>query len=422
MVDNPSAKKRVPFGTGRLASETIPIPPEREAIAGIQKSQTYEGWQAVEEANELGLLRPKIRHAELSPTFRCPEDCGGCPDRASLHVGDPPEKQIGEKEWFAIVDKMVELGVEYFMLIGGTIDGHPTTYKLMRYILSKKPPVDVGWFTDGIMLQNWKTGEPNILYEKIVQEGKMLEMTTHVSADYLGKDGTNLEGPILSPEIRWENEYGGSRFYKSAFGERLARNLIKQGARRVVINSAISAHNLDQIIPIYNYVVELHDYARKINSPTVVLYTFSPWQWRVHLARGDNPKNYSQASLLSEKHEQKLKEISEYLLENTWERIKEGKPRVAANSSGYIAGLPHHGVYQDTQCNPRSGELAAEPGGRIRIDPILVSARMLEHAVSSYGYRDRDIDKPPFSIYDEKLSGPAFSNLIQSTRGEVRWY
>ncbi len=413
--------KKSPFGPHRLASKTIPIPLERKVIAKFQEARTYQDWEAVDQAKQLGLLRPKIRHAELSPTFRCPEDCGGCPDRASLHVGDPPEKQIGEKEWLAIADRMIKLGVEYFMLIGGTIDGNPATRKLMTHILSKKPPVDVAWFTDGIMLQNWKTGEHNILFELLRKEGNMLGLTTHVSADYFVREGTNLEGAILDPKIRWENEFGGSRYYKSAFGERLARTLIRFKAKRAVLNTAISAHNLDQVIPIYNYVAKLQDYARKIDSPTVVLYTFSPWQWRVHLARGDNPKNYNRASLLSQKHVPKLKKISEFLLQDTWKRIKEGRPRVAANSSGYIAGLVHHGIFQDTPCDPESGEITAEPSGRIRMDPIFVSARVLKHAFSSYGYRDRDIDKPPFSIYDKKLLGPAFPNLIQSTRGKAEW-
>lgn len=413
--------KKPLFGPHRLASKTIPVPPERVAIAILQEARTYQGWDALDEAKRLGLLRPKIRHAELSPTFRCPEDCGGCPDRASLHVGDPPEKQISEKEWLTIADTMIKLGVEYFMLIGGTIDGNPATRKLMTHVLSKKPPVDVGWFTDGIMLQNWKTGEPNILFEVLRSGGNMLGLTTHVSADFLVKEGTNLDGPILDPKIRWENEYGGSRYYKSAFGERLARTLVRLKAKRVILNTAISAHNLDQVIPVYNYVTELQEYAKKIDSPTAVLYTFSPWQWRVHLARGDNPKNYDRSSFLSQKHQRKLKQIRSHILEDTWKRIKDKRPRVAGNSSGYIAGLPHHGIYQDTPCNPSSGEIAAEPSGRIRIDPIFVSAKMLRHAFSSYGYRDRDIDNPPFAQYNKGLSGPTFPNLIQTTRGGVAW-
>jgi hypothetical protein len=316
---------------------------------------------------------------------------------------------------------MVDLGVEYFMLIGGTIDGHTATSKLMSYILNKATPVDAGWFTDGIMLLDWKTGKPNILFERLKNEGRFLELTTHVSADYLVKEGIKDGGEILSPTIRWENEYGGSRYYKSAFSERLARVLIDQGAKRVILNTAISAHNLDQVIPVYQYVADLQQYAQEINSPTVVLYTFSPWQWRAHLARGDNPQNYDPTSLLSEEHRHQLEKISKYLLEDTWKRLRQGKPRVAANSSGYIAGLPQLGIYQDVPYASSSGELAAEPGGRIRIDPIFVSAKMLECPRSSYGYRDRDIDKPPFTEYDKGLSGPSFVNLIQTTRGDVSW-
>lgn len=412
------------FGEHRLAKKTVVIPPERKEIERIQKEKPpseYHGFDAVDEARGLGLLRKKIRHAELSPTFRCPEDCGGCPDRISLHVGEPAEKQIGKKEWFAIIDNLIKLGVEYFLLIGGTIDSHTLTPEMMQYFLDKKPPTDVGWFTDGIMLQDWQTGKFNFLFERLNENDRLLKLTNHVSADYLVQEGASSKGPILDPSKRWENEYGGSRYYKSAFSERLARNLIKKGAKRVVLNTAISAHNIDEVIKVYDFVGELQDYAARIDSPTVVLHTFSPWTWRPHLARGDNPKNYDQKALLSQKHVSKLQEISKYILAETQERIKQGKPRIAGNSSGYIAGLPDFAVTQDVPYLHGSGELAVQPDGTVRIDPVFISARMLQVAKSPYGYRDRDIDFPPFTMYDKKIKGKTFPNLIQSTRGKTVW-
>ena len=412
------------FGEHRLAKETVAVPPERKEIKKIQAEKpllSYHAFDAVDEARQLGMLRKKIRHAELSPTFRCPEDCGGCPDRISLHVGELAEKQIGKKEWFAIINKLIKLGVEYFLLIGGTIDSHPLTPEMMQYILDKEPPTDVGWFTDGIMLQDWQTGKFNFLFERLNGNDRLLQLTTHVSADYLVNEGVNSEGPILNPSKRWENEYGGSRYYKSAFSERLVRNLIKKGAKRVVLNTAISAHNIDEVIKVYDFVGELQNYALQIDSPTVVLHTFSPWTWRPHLARGDNPRNYDQKALLSQKHIPKLQEISRYILADTQARIKKGKPRINGNSSGYIAGLPDFAVTQDVPYLHGSGELAVLPDGTVRIDPVFISVRELQVAKSPYGYRDRDIDFPPFARYDKKIKSSPFPNLIQSTRGKTDW-
>jgi hypothetical protein len=210
------------------------------------------------------------------------------------------------------------LGAEYFLLIGGTIDSHTVTPKLMAYILKENAPVDVGWFTDGIMLQKWKTGEPTVLFEKLISKGNLLQLTTHVSADYLVEEGIRSDGPILSPFTRWENDSHGPRYYKSAFGERLARTLIKLNAKRVVINTTVSARNIDEVIPLYNFVSQLQEYARTIESPTLVLHTLSPLVWRPHLVRGDDVENFDSAALLSEKHASRLNKISKYILNDTY--------------------------------------------------------------------------------------------------------
>ncbi len=407
------------LGSHRLANFTIGVPPERDSIGALQDA-TFEGWSAVDEASSLGLLREFIRHAELSPTFTCPEDCGGCPDRVSLHLGDPAEQRIQEEQWFGVVDRLRGLGVTYFMLIGGTIDRQPVTPRLMTYILEKNDGSDVGWFTDGIMLQNPHTGAPTPLLQRLIEQGRMKELTTHVSADFLVPEGVVVGGPILDPKKRWENEHGGSRYYKSAFGERLARRLIDIGVRRVVLNTAISTHNLDEVIPIYDFVASLQEYAQLAASPTVVLHTFSPWVWRPHLARGDDPRNYDSATLLRPEHYEQLRQISEYILADTLSRLKEGRPRVAGNSSGFISGIPFFGITQDIPYEHGSSELAVQPDGLVRMDPLFVRALMLKHALNPYGYRDRDIDHNPFDGFSPE--GVSFPNLIQTTRtDDILW-
>lgn len=407
------------LGAHRLAESTIAIPPERDAIAKIQERRTYSGWEAVEEAEVEGLLRPSIRHAELSPTFQCPEDCGGCPDRKSLHLEDPPESRIVYDAWFGIADRLKRLGVEYFMLIGGTIDREKVTPALMRHISRMGDGADFGWFTDGIMLQHSKTGAPTPLATRLIDEGGMLEGTTHVSADYLVPEGVAQDGPILDSSIRWENEHGGSRWFKSAFGERLARRLIDMNARRVVLNTAISAANLDEVLPVYDYTAELADYARKSGKDTIVLWTMSPWVWRPHLARGDDPRNYDAKTFLRGEHGSQLKEISNYIAQDTARRISEGRSRVAGNSRGFIEGLFEFAITQDVPYLHGSSELAVQPDGTVRIDPVFTSPWALSVAKSPYGYRDRDIDH---NAFDEYARGPLWPNLIQTTRKEdVSW-
>lgn len=407
------------LGIHRLAETTIDIPEERPFIAEAQARRTYAGWEAVTEAQEMDLLRPVVRHAEVSPTFSCPEDCGGCPDRISLHLKDAPEERISDDKWLGIVDRLEELGVEYFMLIGGTIDGLKITPALMKHIRGKNGGGDFGWFTDGIMLQNPKTGAPTPLATRLIDEGGMLEGTTHLSADYLVPEGIALDGPILDSTIRWENKHGGSRWYKSAFGERLARRLIEANARRVVLNTAISAANLDQVVPIYQYATELSDYAREKGSDTVVLWTMSPWVWRPHLARGDDPRNYDAQTFLKGEHRAALLEVSRFISDDTTRRINDGESRVAGNSRGFIEGLPGFAIDQAVPYPHGSGELAVQPNGTVRVDPIFTNALSLKYAMNPYGYRDRDIDYNPFNSY---AHGPLWPNLIQTTRKEdVLW-
>lgn len=367
-------------------------------------------------------MRPRIRQVELSPTLRCPEDCGGCPDRASLHLQAPREQQLPIEDWFAITERLVsEYGAEYFLFIGGTIDRHPHTPELIRHILGMPEPADVGWFTDGIMLLDARSGQLTPTWEKLHKQAKLLEITTHVSADYLVPQGIRGEGPVLDPGSRWQSQSGGSRYYKSAFGLRLARLLVGKGAKRVIVNTTIQAHNLQEVLKIYQYVADLQELARGIGSRTVVLHSLSPWAWRPHLARGDHPGNYDASTALTAEHRPQLEAISKYILEDTLHRDTQGIPRVTAQSSGYLRGLPEFSITQDVRYESGSGQLAVQPDGTVRVEPLFTSARMLEFARNPYGYRDRDIDCNPFDCYADELENHNFPNLVQSTRGSSTW-
>lgn len=230
-----------------------------------------EAWEELRNLYPEVLSPHPIVQWEFSPTWECPEDCGGCPDRASLHTADSPEARVDFEIWKDRVNFAVDRGGKYLLLIGGTIDRLPVARQTMRYILDETP-ADAAWFTDGIISTNWKTGKPNVMLDAWINEAKILQATTHVSADYLNLP--NPDGSLPSPEVRWEN----SRWYKSAYGLNLAHALAVRGAKRVIINTAVSATNINEVLPIYEHVKQLQDEIYAIGSGTVALLTISPWQ------------------------------------------------------------------------------------------------------------------------------------------------
>lgn len=410
-----------PLGQDRLSAAVIERPIEYETITPLNFKQ-YTGWEAILEAHETNMLTSEVTQVEISPTLKCSEDCQGCQDRISLHLDDSPEIQIGIEEWKEIIDRLEAMGANYFLIIGGTVDRHHLTPELMAYISSKDQPVDFGWFTDGIPLLNAKTGEPNERYQRLVEEGNILNGTTHVSVDYLVYDGAYKDGAILDSFQRWDETKGGSRYYKSAFGLRLAKRLIQDHAKRVVINTALSARNIPDARFVYNHATALQEYAKSIDSPTVVLHTISPWVWRPHLARGDDQRNYDLNNLLRQSHQPFLNSLASYLLTDTQQRIIDGLPRVSGNSSGFITGLPEFAVTQDVPYNHGVEVLAVQPNGTVQVDPIFTSSRMLPFARNPYGYRDRVLENNPFQQYNDVPEESQFLNLIQTTRGNVQWH
>lgn len=377
--------------------------------------QGYEAWFEMEQHFPKVMLPHPIVQWELSPTWRCPEDCGGCPDRASLHVGDRPEVLIDFETWKKRVDFAVTQGGQYLLLIGGTIDRMKVARQTMRYIL-RDTPADAGWFLDGIIVTDWKSGEPNMMLDVWIQEAGILDATTHVSADYLNLP--NKDGSLPSPQVRWEN----SRWYKSAYGLNLARVLIEKNAKRVIVNTAVSAHNINEVLPIYEHVKQLQQTAREMGRQTVVLWTVSPWQHYIHLLYGDDPSNYDKQTVLAANHQSALKKISEHILTDTFGRVQSGMERVAANSTGYLRALPHEGLYQTKSFNGRMpGVGAFAPDGTFMPDPMAQSALQLKRSnlfKTSYGYTDRVPvgEGNIWTLQKGVKDGTEFPNLVQSTK------
>lgn len=379
----------------------------------------YESWEEMEKYFPEVKLPYPIVQWEFSPTWGCPEDCGGCPDRASLHVGDPPEVQADFETWKQRVDFAVQQGAMYILLIGGTIDRMSVARKMMRYILDDTP-ADAGWFTDGIMLTDWKTRISNVLLGKWIDEAGILKATTHVSADYLNLSDATSQLP--DPRVRWDN----SRWFKSAFGLNLLNELVARNARRVVVNTTISSQNIDEIIPLYEYVARISDRARGPNTNTVVQWTFAPWQSYIHLLYGDDPQNYDPHTNLNDTHREKLADIAEHIIADSRRRLAIGKSRVAANSSGYIAELPEKGLLQSQTFGGRMpGVGAFAPDGTFMPDPMARCANELKYVKlfhSSYGYTDR-VPAGEGNVWTTLQSvndGYGFTNLIQSTKSNSR--
>ncbi len=356
-----------------------------------------------------------IEQWELSPSFLCANDCVGCPDRVSLYKehlakGGKPETKMPFDWWSNKVEEVEKNGGTYGMLIGGELSTAVPWLPLLMSKMIKMKTLDPSIFTDGISSYSHTEKGPSTKFKELVEHG-LLDMTVHVSCDYL-YDTENLPDP--------SGRTNNSRKFKSAYGIWLAKKLVELGAKRVVMNTTIKADNIDEVIPIYEFCKSL----RK-NSNTVVLYTFAPWQHNPHVCRGDIPKNYPQDDWLNQPHFNKLKKVSEHILDDTWKRIKEKEERIAGNSSGYIQDV-NQWINQRVGCYEEPGIRAVTPDGTERLCPIMTSLdQVLKCWGCSYGFTDRVLKKDengniignrwtPTRGCEENVD--YFLNLIQSTK------
>ncbi len=381
----------------------------------------WGAYEAIAWGHDVGLYKKgAVVVAELSPSLRCPETCSGCPDsseltQAAIRRGEIPtiEPRASQEDMLHRVSELHELGVSHVMNIGGTIDHLPELRPLIERQLELG--MVVSWFTDGIP-QLTDRGQPTKLLEKNLEAGWLSKVATHVSTDYpygygrgqvIDLFNDELELPSKKGrvgEFRQDPEY--SRVFKSQYGAILMMRLIEAGARRVVANMTISKANFDQIGPMYNQAVALQDYAHQIDSPTEVLFTFSPWVWRPHQARGDNPSEHSPNDAVGHAEMPAVNRALSEVLNDTYERVAEGRSRILANSSGYTS-LHAERAFQDEAVLQDVGYpggrpliLNVSPTAELNLDPMFKGPE-LAHVKSTFGYMDRTY-KPsqnPFSRF-----------------------
>jgi len=352
--------------------------------------------------------RGQIVAAEVSPTLRCSEACAGCPDnrlelqkRIQADTEPKVEVVIPKEEMLDRITHLADLGVHHVMFIGGTIDHLHSLPALVDHTLNLGKDMRVSWFTDMIP-QIDERGELTKLFQRNLEHGWIKKVATHVSMDY------PYEGDPTASEIRLPPKKGRmekhesdpeySRLFKSQYGAIGARRLIENGVRRVVINTTISSRNVDQIMAIYRQVGQLQEYAQSIGSATEVMWTFSPWIWRPHQARGDGADQSPFANGIQDYQMDEVNLVFGSILDDTYRRIHAGEQRILANSSGYTALMASGDsknrkivVEQDVPYKQGNAEmLAVQPDGSIRLDPMFVGPELIVPFGSTFGYRDRD--------------------------------
>lgn len=453
-------------------------PDERAAVAAsLAILQSYDG--PVDWGLRTGIYQPgDVTEAEVAITLTCTEDCPGCPDRIGLtkdrtklaltewrqklseytaggELGELPVKpsqnevKASTETMETTMSTLAELGINYVMNLGGTIDKVEGLGKVIEAQLAQG--MSVSWFTDGIP-QLEENGTPTPLLERNLGSEWLEKVATHVSVDYpFGHEGVAtgdlLTGSVQLPPKRgrqsqFDDEGEYSRVFKSQYGSVMMKEMIDNKVRRVVANMTISPSNVGQIQVIYEQMVALQEYATSIGSPTEVLLTFSPWTWRAHQARGkDDLKDCSPEGGLGYEHMPMLNAGLQAILDDTYTRIEEGKPRILANSSAYTS-LHAERMFWDEAVNQDVGYnlgkplmLSVNPAAQIALDPMFEGPE-LAHVRSTFGYMDRSPDpsKNPFVDFQhgnrpylpnvialESLSDEAAQPIRMMDRRLARW-
>ncbi len=416
-----------------MASETattkfkLAFPEERAAVKAIQEKINFSGTQALDWAREQNLFNNgDISCAEFSPTFRCSEACPGCPDSVLILARNIRQGLVPAQEDRATPEQMLErinllpkLGVKHVMMIGGTIDREPELANQVNHALGKG--LVVSWFTDGILLTEQNDGSPNELFRQHLSKGWLSRVYTHLSMDYVS-EADFLKACKLPSKAGRLTQFAvdgeQSRRFKSQYGARAAKNLVDAGVARVFINMTVSSRNADQLLPIYDQVKILQDYALDSGSPTHVLMTFSPWTWRPHQARGDALQDCQATSGLQTESAARPSDALDKILELEYQRIETNKPRLLANSSGFINFFAdprnREAVVSQTlpYLNGRPEMIQIMPNGDVKMDPMFWGPEL--PAVNNiFGYRDRDprFKHNPF-VQFQPQNRPWFPNLV----------
>lgn len=420
-------------------SKKLRFPQERAKVKKIQEKLSFKRIEALNWAKKNSLFeKGDCWSGEISPTFRCPQACPGCPDSILILMRKIKEGIVSAKEDKTTVKIMksrikclVDEGVKHFMFIGGTIDSVPELGDELEYTMDLSDQVIVSWFTDGIPQTVEETGEPTELFKKNLKAGWLSKVTTHLSTDYpyikdLFSDKVWLPHKQgKTQEFKMDGEY--SRKFKSQYGAICAKNLIRHKVNRVYLNMTVSPRNLNQVMAIYEQAKELQKYAQRIGSSTEVLWTFSPWAWRPHQTRGDDLKDCNANLGLAIKDMPKVNKFFSKILKLEYQRINEGGKRLLATSSGFVnffadPQFRQQVVDQELPYSNKFEMIEILPSGDLRMDPMFWGPE-LPHVNNIFGYRDRDPrqNRNPFTKFQpqKKLW---FPNLIALRKNQYQDY
>lgn len=408
----------------------LPEAPESlEVQRCLVNSRNLQFWGPVEDAKKKAMLRQKIRHVEILPKV---ESIRNSPiknilsiEKSEFALNVKQKDSISLLDWYLIIDKLLEMGVEYFLFKGFSLEMNQLTHSLMRRLLNLNGSHDLGWYTDGIFLQNKKNGNGVCVFSKLVNECGILEFTTHIPVNYYSNESV-LQDETTEQKILATNNFVQSSIkanqLRSFYGMKFAKMLIEHNAKRVVITTTISNQNINQVFLVYNFVCELQNYATQIGSNTVILWTCCPYVWRPFLARGDDVLKYPKEFRLEANNIVDLRSIFSEILNNTYHRILLQQSRVAGNSSAFLRGFSEFSTHQCIPYEKGPDVLCVKPNGTVNIDPIFSTVDSLRIARNPHEYRDREVYYNPFHIWDTENSNERFPNLIQSTRSnELKW-
>lgn len=159
------------------------------------------------------------------------------------------------------------------------------------------------------------------------------------SVDMLIRDKKNLF-PLNHP-LRGEA-------FKSYYGLKLTEVLAGKGYQ-VAIHQTLKSHNLDHVIPLYEWAKERG-----------IRYSMCPLVWVPYISNGQ-PENFYRSHLTS-KHQSQLQEIVDYIISDTVHRFLREKKRIYVPSSAFTKLMPKYGSMNKISC--RKHRLGKRPNGQ----------------------------------------------------------
>lgn len=434
----------------------FPFPGDRAVMHAMEEVFHFRGLDALIWGQNMGLISPgSVKTIEDSPTWNCSEACEGCDDSIFLLLARKDaairrgETWVDEQQATLVHGNFIRDILAQFMrltnedqvhamIIGGTVDNHPHLADINNKWLNLG--FNVSDFSDFISYVN-EDGSPTELFLKHLahESGWFKRVAHHVSTDYPRgygyRESANAVGlftefsPLPSKRGRvkeFAQFKGRAREFKSEYGWEGMKLAIRKGVRRVVANMTIFHGNVGYAKQIYDDVASLQEWAKKIESPTEVLFTVSTWQWAPYIRSKDDPKAHQPSTGVLYEDLTVLNDTFEYMHKDTLRRIAQGRQRVSAMSAGYNeAHASRHPLIQSLVIEQRlpyqwpglSEMLQLTPSADVWLAPMGPGFQNAVEHTTYGGERDREPRSeynPWFQFHDKSREGlePDYSNIV----------